>query len=106
MRLARSLALPLMVLLSAPALASGPDAGRALVERLCARCHAVADEARSPNAEAPPFREVATRWPPEVLAEALAEGIAVGHPNMPRFELSPSEIDGVISYFEALAKAR
>ena len=103
MRLARSLALPLMMLLSAPALASGPDAGRTLVERLCARCHAVADEAQSPNAEAPLFREVATRWPPESLAEAFAEGIAVGHPDMPRFELSPGEIDGVIAYFEMLA---
>jgi len=93
-----SLALTLMVLLSAPALASG----QSLVERLCGRCHAVAEEAQSPNAEAPLFREVATRWPPEVLAEALAEGIAVGHPDMPRFEFSPSQIDDVISYFEAL----
>jgi mono/diheme cytochrome c family protein len=91
-----------MVVLSAPALASG----QSLVERLCGRCHALADEADSPNAEAPLFREVATRWPPESLAEALAEGIAVGHPDMPRFELTPEEIDGVISYFEHLARAR
>ena len=56
----------------------------------------------SPLAEAPPFRIVATRWPPENLAESLAEGIRVGHTPMPEFVLDPDQIDDFIAYLEVL----
>ncbi|MDA0704467.1 MAG: cytochrome c [Proteobacteria bacterium] len=78
------------------------ERGHAFAEANCARCHAVALDGASPLAEAPPFRIVATRWPPENLAEALAEGIRVGHTPMPEFVLDPDQIDDFIAYLEVL----
>lgn len=78
------------------------EAGRVLAEEYCARCHAVGMDSASPHEEAPPFRDVVQQWPPAHLAEALAEGIVVGHPEMPEFTFSESEIDALIAYLESL----
>jgi mono/diheme cytochrome c family protein len=80
----------------------GIEAGKRLAENLCARCHAIGLEGASPNAEAPPFRSFHGKWPLENLAEALAEGIAVGHPDMPAFELYPEQIEDLIAYLYTL----
>ncbi len=77
-------------------------AGLALAQKNCARCHAVTKEGTSSHAEAPPFTEVVKRYPPATLAEALAEGIATGHRDMPEFVFSPDEIGDLIAYLEAL----
>ncbi|CFX15442.1 conserved exported protein of unknown function [Candidatus Filomicrobium marinum] len=79
--------------------------GRQLAERLCSRCHAVGPQGDSPFEPAPPFRALVEKWPDtEVLAEALAEGINVGHPAMPEFVLQPHEIGDLLSYLETLKK--
>lgn len=82
--------------------AEGPDRARgyALAERLCAACHALGAVGASPNEQAPAFRRLGERYPPSALAEAFAEGIVVGHPAMPQFELQPDEIDDLIAYLE------
>jgi mono/diheme cytochrome c family protein len=77
-------------------------AGRGFAETHCARCHAVGIEGDSPFREAPPFREFLAKWQPEYLAEAFAEGIVVGHPAMPAFELNTEEIDDLLAYLETL----
>ena len=59
--------------------------GEALLTRNCARCHATGTAGLSPHPEAPPFRTLSRRYPVEGLAEALAEGLFVGHPDMPQF---------------------
>ena len=51
---------------------------------------------------APPFRELSKRYPIENLAEALAEGIVVGHPAMPRFTFEPREINALLSHISGL----
>lgn len=79
-------------------------AGAALADRLCARCHAIAD-GQSPVVEAPAFRELARRWPIEHLAEALAEGLVMGHSEDVRtteFVFSPEEIDALLAYLESV----
>ena len=76
--------------------------GKALVEQLCSRCHGTQEDTESPFVSAPILRDLATRWPLERLAEALAEGITVGHPAMPAFEFSSREIDDIIAYLEML----
>ena len=80
--------------------------GRALAERLCAACHAVSPAAtESPHPKAPPLAVVAGRWPPEFLAEALAEGIVVAHDAaqpMPEFSLNPDEIEDLLDYLQRL----
>ncbi|KAB2919817.1 MAG: cytochrome c [Hyphomicrobiaceae bacterium] len=93
--------------LAGPASAqSSPKArGEALVEKHCARCHAVRAEGDSPLSLAPPFGVLPSRYPVEQLAEALAEGIFTGHPQMPRFVFQPSEIDAILTYIDSLAPA-
>ncbi len=78
------------------------ETGSDIADRLCARCHAIGAEDESPHDEAPPFRTFADKWPVEHLGEALAEGITVGHPEMPEFVLKPDEIDAFIAYLESL----
>jgi cytochrome c len=75
-------------------------AGAALAQRLCAACHAIGATGASPMEEAPAFRRLGERYPPGVLAEAFAEGVIVGHPAMPEFELVPVEIENLIAYME------
>ena len=50
--------------------------------------------------EAPAFRRLGERYPPGALAEAFAEGVIVGHPAMPEFELTPEEIENLVAYME------
>ena len=93
------------VTVATPTFANGsaaPDPGRALVEAQCARCHAVDRQGDSPFDPAPPLRDIAARYPLEGLEEAFAEGIVVGHPAMPEFELEPEEIGALIEYLEWL----
>jgi mono/diheme cytochrome c family protein len=76
--------------------------GKALAERRCARCHAVGPAGASPYPIAPPFREIARRYPVENLEEALGEGIVVGHPEMPKFELDAQQIQDLLEYLRSL----
>ena len=78
------------------------ERGRQLAQDNCARCHSVGPVGESPLEPAPPFRTFGDKWPPSHLAEALAEGIVVGHPDMPEFVFSEPEIDGLIAYLESL----
>lgn len=76
--------------------------GRVLAESRCAHCHAVGRNDRSIVSAAPAFRSLGGRWPIENLAEALAEGIVVGHPAMPAFAFSPAEIDDFLGWLSAI----
>jgi cytochrome c len=78
------------------------EKGRAFVQANCARCHAIGLDDASPHAKAPPFRIVVERYPSENLAEALAEGIVSGHPDMPVFVLKPEEIEAFLAYLDSL----
>jgi cytochrome c1 len=53
--------------------------------------------------DAPPLRAISKRFPVENLEEALAEGISVGHPMMPRVELSAQEIADFEAYLKSLS---
>jgi cytochrome c len=81
---------------------SPSERGESIAKRLCARCHAVGETGASPMGLAPPFRDLSKRYPIETLAEALAEGIVVGHPAMPRFTLEPREIGALLTYISGL----
>ena len=62
-----------------------------------------AEGGTSPYPEAPPFRDLHRRYPIESLAEALAEGISTGHPAMPEFVATPTQIDAILSYIKSLS---
>jgi hypothetical protein len=40
----------------------------------------------------------------EQLAEALAEGILTGHPDMPEMSFSPAEVDALIAHLRSLER--
>lgn len=74
--------------------------GLVLVQEHCAKCHAVGRSDISPNPAAPPFRILGKLYPPEALQEALAEGIVVGHAEMPEFKFQSSDVGALIAYFK------
>lgn len=76
--------------------------GHELVERKCGSCHAVDMADISPNADAPPLRDLFRRYPIDGLEEAFARGIEVGHYDMPRFKLEPAERGEILSYLKSL----
>ena len=82
---------------------SSPSArGEAIAHKHCARCHAIGETDASPMGLAPPFRDLHKRYPLETLEEALAEGIVVGHPAMPRFTFEPREINALLTFIAGL----
>lgn len=105
MRLLLSTLLLATVAVSAQAAAQAQapvERGGEIADRLCSRCHAVGTKGESPMGVAPPFRALSKRYPVENLAEAFAEGIVTGHPAMPRFVFTPSEIDALLAYLQSL----
>ena len=78
------------------------EAGRELASVHCSRCHAIGNEGSSPMAGAPAFRDLKLRYPIDSLAEALAEGMVTGHPQMSVFTFSPQEIDDLLGYIGSL----
>jgi cytochrome c len=45
---------------------------------------------------------LARKYPIEGLAEALAEGLTVGHPDMPEFVFEPDEVGAILSYLNSI----
>jgi Cytochrome c, mono- and diheme variants len=76
--------------------------GQAIAEANCAVCHAIGAEGASPHVDAPPFRSLSQNYPVGALAEAFAEGILVGHSDMPEFRLEPDQIEAMIAYLESV----
>ena len=76
--------------------------GLAILEKNCARCHALGLTGASPHPQAPPFRDVVERYPVEDLEESLAEGIVSGHPDMPEFTFEADEVNSIVTYLDSL----
>ncbi len=77
-------------------------AGQRIAEQLCSGCHSIKSEGKSPFAPAPPFRDIVQKYPPENLAEALSEGIVVGHDAMPEFQFGPEVLSDFLAFLDAL----
>lgn len=76
--------------------------GKRLVTENCARCHAIDLNDTSPHPAAIPFRDISIFYPVEALEEAFAEGIVTGHPDMPEFTATTSQIDAILAYLETI----
>lgn len=76
--------------------------GREMAENLCSGCHAIGRTGASPHPDALPFRRIAMNYPVRDLEEAFAEGIFVGHPDMPPFVFSPEDIDALLNYIQSI----
>ena len=81
--------------------------GRAVAQRYCVTCHAIAD-GESPLQDAPPFARLRTRYGAGGLAELLQKGMISGrpleegarplHPRMPAFPLDDDEVTALADY--------
>ena len=80
------------------------DLGRELAELNCATCHNIEVKGDSPFAAAPPFRTIPLKYDPSQLEEAFVEGIVVGHPSMPEWEMTPEQATALSAYIASLAK--
>lgn len=76
--------------------------GRRIAESACSPCHGIGRTGVSPKAEAPLFRELGCKYPVESLEEALAEGVVVGHPEMPQVKMSEREIAAFIAWLKTI----
>lgn len=75
-------------------------AGGALAETLCATCHRVGADARDGSRTPPDFGAVADM--PSMTEVSLRVFLRTPHGEMPRYQLSPSEMDDVIAYLRSL----
>ena len=82
--------------------AQAAERGQRLASATCASCHATGQAGASPLVAAPPFRDIAHRYPLDQLEARFAEGLATSHPAMPAFVFRASEIDDLIAYLETL----
>jgi mono/diheme cytochrome c family protein len=76
--------------------------GLDLLTANCARCHAVGRTGQSTHPEAPAFRTLGSRYPIDALAEALAEGLSSGHPDMPEFRFEIADVDAILAYLNSI----
>lgn len=76
--------------------------GARIARDACAPCHAIGATGASPRAEAPPFRDLGAKYDVENLEEALAEGIVVGHPDMPEVKMSEHEVAAFVAWLKTI----
>ena len=76
--------------------------GQGIAEAACATCHAIGEDDVSQHPDAPAFRIIGQSYDVWTLDEAFAEGIMVGHPDMPVWELVPDDIDGLLTYMDSV----
>jgi mono/diheme cytochrome c family protein len=72
----------------------------------CASCHAIDATSESRHPLAPPLRTLSKRYPVDSLQEAFAEGILVGHRDMPNFTFDADDIDDLLAYIDSIQTQR
>lgn len=80
--------------------------GRHLAMTNCSSCHAIGTWGESRHPLAPPFRYLSRNYRVNELEEAFAEGVLVGHPDMPQFTLTPDDTDALLSYIQSVQERR
>jgi mono/diheme cytochrome c family protein len=80
--------------------------GERLAERNCSVCHAIGLQGASPNASAPPFRDIHKRFSLDDLEVGMLSDLLSGHPAMPQFRLHPDEVRDLLMYIKSLGNER
>lgn len=84
-----------------------PQRGKILLERMCARCHAVGATGRSRHAEAPPFRTFSDETLyDENFVHRLHKGLFTGHRDMPTFKFSWDDAADAANYLKSIQQRR
>ena len=92
---------------SAVALDDEQQHGEALLQKMCARCHAVGPAGASPNNKAPPFRNLGENklYDPD-FGQRLQEGYSSIHKFMPTFRFERDDAEAVLNYLKAIQQPR
>lgn len=88
-----------------PAPDPAAERGRAVAQRACAACHAVAPGGVGRMAKAPPFAGLEMRHT-AALSGRVAELTRQGHYQMPPMALTPGEVSDLVSYIASLEPGR
>jgi len=85
----------------------GPRQGKAMLQQLCAECHAIGRTGASPNKLAPPFRSFSeTKLYDSDFKQRLLTGLTSIHPFMPTFRFSREDAEEVLSYMRSIQEPR
>jgi len=77
--------------------------GKALLETLCGRCHAVGKTGRSLHVDAPPFRTLGeSQLYDNDFAARLQDGLSTIHPDMPTFQFSREDAEAAVNYLKSI----
>src|SRR4051794_20503594 len=77
--------------------------GKALLQTLCGRCHAVGQAGRSPHPEAPAFRSFGEdKLYDNDFGQRLQDGLTTIHPDMPTFRFSRSDAEAAVNYLKSI----
>jgi cytochrome c len=77
--------------------------GKSVLEKHCARCHAIERQGPSPLAQAPPFRDVYDKYPLEELEMRLTEGAVSHYRYMPQIDLTHEDVAAVMAYLASIS---
>ncbi len=72
--------------------------GKAILEKYCARCHAIGATDTSPLEKAPPLRQIYLTYPIEQLEGGFAEGMGSKHQDMPQIQFSTEQVSAILDY--------
>ncbi|MEI9889982.1 MAG: cytochrome c [Caulobacteraceae bacterium] len=105
--------LTLAALLVAPILAACADiAGRGdrnwglqIATANCARCHAIGTSGNSPNAFAPPLRQLRKHYAVATLNATFTSHTLVGHAPMPNFAARTDDIADLLAYVQSIQES-
>jgi mono/diheme cytochrome c family protein len=79
--------------------------GKALLDRLCARCHAVGVKGQSPHIHAPPFRTFGDdKLYDNDFGERLQDGLSTIHPEMPTFRFNRRDAEAAVNYLKSIQR--
>jgi mono/diheme cytochrome c family protein len=77
--------------------------GKALLETLCGRCHAVRRTGKSPDIDAPPFRTFGDdKLYDNDFGQRLQDGLTTIHPEMPTFRFSRRDAEAAVNYLKSI----
>jgi mono/diheme cytochrome c family protein len=82
--------------------ASYIELGQEVAKTHCAVCHNISPTGASPRADAPPLRLAFGLYNPGALGDDFREHIHVGHPDMPDFDFTVKETEGLLAYLNTI----
>jgi len=82
------------------------EMGQNIAKSRCGFCHNTTATGKSPRSDAPPLRTVLKQYNPDALADDFREHIHVGHPDMPDFDFTVKQTEGLLAYLTSIQEKK